>query len=116
MRIIIDAMSGDNAPLEMLKGAVLAAEEGQAEIVVVGDEKIIKEVSEKENLDIGKISVVHADSVINMEDEALAVIRSKKDSSMSVGLKMEAPHLLRNSSGSRCRFRSEPGCWRSLRS
>ena len=88
MRIIIDAMSGDNAPLEMLRGAVLAADECQAEIVVVGDEKIIKEISEKENLDIGKISIVHADSVINMEDEALAVIRAKKDSSMSVGLKM----------------------------
>ena len=90
MRVIIDVMSGDNAPLELLKGAVMASEECGEEIVVVGDEKIIAEVSKKENLSLDKISVVHADDVITMEDEALSVIRAKKTSSMSVGLKMLA--------------------------
>ncbi len=88
MKIIIDVMSGDNAPIEMLKGAAMAATEFPVDIAVVGDENVIAEVAKKEKISLDGISVVHADNVINMEDDALSVIRTKKDSSMSVGLKM----------------------------
>jgi glycerol-3-phosphate acyltransferase PlsX len=88
MKIIIDVMSGDNAPLELLKGAIMAAQEYSASIVVVGDREVIEKTAEEEGLSLDKITVVHADSVINMEDKALSVVREKKDSSMSIGLKM----------------------------
>ena len=88
MRIIIDVMSGDNAPAEILRGACLASEEFSASIVVVGDREVIEETAKREELSLEKITVVHAPDVINMEDSALSVVRDKKDSSMSVGLKM----------------------------
>lgn len=90
MKIIIDVMSGDNAPAELLRGAVMASEEYSASIIVVGNREIIEETAIKEKLSLDKITIVHADSVINMEDNALSVVRDKKDSSMSVGLKLLA--------------------------
>ena len=88
MKIIVDVMSGDNAPLEIIKGAVEAAEAFEAEIVIVGDENVISDVAVKNDLDLSKLSIVHAASVIDMEDKPMCVVREKKDSSMSVGLKM----------------------------
>ena len=88
MKIIIDAMSGDNAPAEILKGAVMAVNEFDADITVVGDEKIIESTAKTEGISLGKIEIVNAASVINMEDEPMSVVRAKKNSSMSVGLKL----------------------------
>ncbi|MBQ8175318.1 MAG: phosphate acyltransferase PlsX [Clostridia bacterium] len=88
MKIIIDVMSGDNAPLELLKGAVMAAEEYRVPIAVVGDRTIIEETAKEHDVSLEKIEVIHADSVINMEDKPLSVIREKSDSSMSVGLRL----------------------------
>lgn len=91
MKILVDVMSGDNAPLEIVKGAVLAAQEyKEHEIVIVGDENVISDVVVKNELDLGNITIKHAVSVINMEDRPLCVVREKKDSSMSVGLRMLA--------------------------
>lgn len=88
MRILIDAMSGDNAPLETVKGAALAAKEfKEHEIVLVGDENVISDVAVKNDIDIAGIEIIHADTVITMEDSPLSVVRDKKDSSMSVGFK-----------------------------
>lgn len=83
-------MSGDNAPLEMVKGAELALREFKHEIWLVGDENIISDVAVKNDISIEGIKIVHAPDVINMEDRALAVVREKKDSSMGIGLKMVA--------------------------
>ena len=88
MKILIDAMSGDNAPLEILKGVELAAKEfKEHELVLVGDENIISDVAVKNEIDISGIKIIHADSVISMEDSPLSVVRDKRDSSMSVGFK-----------------------------
>ena len=88
MRILVDVMSGDNAPLEMLKGVSLAAKEyKEHEIVIVGDENVISHVTVTNDIDINGIEIIHADSVISMEDNPICVVRDKKDSSMSVGLK-----------------------------
>jgi len=89
MKILLDVMSGDNAPLELIKGASLAASELDCDIAMIGNETVIKECAEENNIDISseRLSIVHTTEVITMEDHPLSV-RSKKDSSMAVGLKM----------------------------
>ncbi|MBQ2875821.1 MAG: phosphate acyltransferase PlsX [Clostridia bacterium] len=88
MRILIDAMSGDNAPLEILKGVELAAEEFKdTELVLVGDENVISDIAVQNEINISGISIIPAASVITMEDSPLSVVRDKRDSSMSVGFK-----------------------------
>ena len=88
MRILIDAMSGDNAPLEILKGAEWAVREFKDHtMVLVGDENVISDVAVKNDIDLANIEIIHSDSVIAMEDSPLSVVREKKDSSMSVGFK-----------------------------
>ena len=88
MRILIDAMSGDNAPLEILKGAELALKEFKDHtIVLVGDQNIISDIAVKNEIDLEGVEIIHADTVVTMEDSPLAVVRDKKDSSMSVGFK-----------------------------
>ena len=90
MRIAVDVMSGDNAPLEMIKGAAIASEEFFEEIVVVGDENVISDVAIKNEIDVSKLKIVNSKSVITMEDKPMCVVRDKRDSSMSMGLKMLA--------------------------
>ena len=88
MRILVDAMSGDNAPLEILKGVSLAAKEyKEHEILLVGDENVISHIAVTNEIDITGIEIIHAESVITMEDNPICVVRDKKNSSMSVGLK-----------------------------
>jgi len=87
MKIIVDAMGGDNSPDEIIKGAVEAAKEVDATIVLVGNAKIIKNNLEK----LGQpdnIKVKHAGEVITNEDVPTKAIKTKKDSSMVVGLNM----------------------------
>ena len=88
MKIILDAMSGDNAPLEIIKGASFANKEYPIDIILTGQEEIIRQIAEENNIDLDGIEIVDAPSVISMEDRALSVIKEKKDSSMSVGLRM----------------------------
>ena len=88
MDIIIDAMSGDNAPGEIVKGAVLAAQKLKSKIILVGDKKIIEKHMNDNNADFRIMDIVHAEEVIAMEDDPLSVIRKKKDSSMAKGLRL----------------------------
>ncbi len=88
MKILIDAMSGDNAPLEMIKGAEWAKREFKDHsIMLVGDENVISDIAVKNEIDISGIEIIHSTSVVNMEDNPLTVVRDKKDSSMGIGLK-----------------------------
>ena len=89
MKIIVDVMSGDNAPLALLRGAVMAAEEyEEAEITVVGNRPLLEKLAEENEIPLDKLKIEHANSVIDMEDKPLCVVREKKDSSMSVGLEL----------------------------
>ena len=91
MRIIVDVMSGDNAPIEPIKGAIEAAKVNKADITMVGDERIIAEAIAELDLDLpDNIDIVHSESIITMEDAPLCVVREKADSSMGVGLRMLA--------------------------
>ena len=88
MRIIIDGMGGDNAPLEIVKGAVEASSKIDHQIVIVGREDEINAELAKYNYDESKIQVVHASEVIENEDSPVKAIRRKTDSSMVKGLTM----------------------------
>ena len=91
MKILIDVMSGDKAPLEMIKGAGMAAREFKdVEILVIGDENIISDISVQNEINLKDVKIIHSSSVIDMEDKPMAVVREKRDSSMSMGLKMLA--------------------------
>lgn len=88
MKILVDAMGGDNAPLEIIKGAYEAAGEVNATIVLIGNQGIIlkslKELGEMPQ----NIEIKSANEVILNEDIPTKAIKSKKDSSMVVGLNM----------------------------
>ena len=86
MRLIIDVMSGDAAPIEAIKGAFRALDELGCDITLVGREDSIRTALEQINRKEDEIRIVHAESVVTMEDDYLVVIKSKKDSSMSTGL------------------------------
>ncbi len=91
MKIIVDIMGGDNAPVETLKGAVLASLEYDAEYILVGDRTAILSLAEENKYDLSKMEIVDTgNAVITMEDDPMKVIRGKADSSMSVALKMLA--------------------------
>lgn len=89
-RIIVDMMGGDNAPLETIKGVLMAKEELSAEYVLVGDRDELLRVAKENKLSLDGFEIVHTPTVITMEDEAISVVKAKKDSSMSVGLRLLA--------------------------
>ena len=92
MKIILDAMGGDNAPLAPVMGAVQAAKDFGAQIVLVGrGEEILGVLKEQgiENLPAG-VEMIHADGVVDNHEDPTAAVRKQKDSSMMVSLKMLA--------------------------
>lgn len=88
MRIILDGMGGDNAPLEIVKGATLAASEMKHKIVIVGDEDMIKEELAKYKYDKEQITVRHASDVITNDDAPVKAVRTKTESSLVIGINM----------------------------
>ncbi len=88
MRILLDGMGGDNAPREIVKGAVQAAELIDEEIVIIGKEDAIRRELKKNKYKGEQISVVNADEEITMHDSPVKAIREKKNSSLVVGLTM----------------------------
>lgn len=90
MNIVIDAFGGDNAPLEVIKGAIDANKDFHIDITLVGDEGAIKKCAENNALDISNLKIKQADTVINVCEEPTNVIKSKKDCSMAVGMQMLA--------------------------
>lgn len=91
MKIILDAMGGDNAPAEILKGAAAAtAAWPDVEILAVGDAEKIAACVKENAIEMKNIEIVNAAEVIEMCDEPAKAVRAKKDSSMVVGLRMLA--------------------------
>lgn len=88
-KIAIDAMGGDNAPGEIVKGAIEAVcENDNVEIVLVGFEDKINSELEKYNYDKKKVRVVNSTEIILMDEPPVNAIRKKKDSSMVVAMNM----------------------------
>lgn len=90
MKIIVDAMGGDNAPREIVRGAVMAAREFSLEVVLVGSESVIRELLAGEDVSGLKLEVVDAPEAVTMEDSPASVFREKKNTSMGVALKLLA--------------------------
>ena len=86
MRIIVDAMGGDNAPQEIVKGAVYAKRELGVDVTLVGRKEEVDACLQAENCT--DIQVVDAREVITMEDDPSTATRRKKDSSMAVALSL----------------------------
>ncbi len=89
MKIIVDAMGGDNAPELIVKGAVNACREFGVELVLVGREEDVRRcLADCNAAGDERISVVNATEVITMEDDPSTATRRKKDASMTVALNM----------------------------
>ncbi len=92
MKIILDAMGGDNAPQAPVLGAIEAVKRYNADIILVGRGQEILEVLKKNGLDTlpEGMEIAHADDVVDMHDDPATVIHKRKNSSMIIGLKMLA--------------------------
>ena len=92
MKIILDAMGGDNAPLAPAWGAIEAALGYGSQITLVGREEEIRSVLKEKGITAlpAGVEIVNADDVVDMHDDPANVIRKKPGSSMVVGLKMLA--------------------------
>lgn len=88
MRVALDAMGGDLAPVEIVKGAAEAAKELDAVIKLVGKEEDIKRELAKYDYPKERIEVIHADEVIGTDESPTMAIRRKKNSSIVVGLNL----------------------------
>lgn len=88
MKIIIDAMSGDNAPEALVSGCVAAAREFGHEYVLVGDEAKIRELIKQEKAEELPIDIRATTEIVDMHDDPSRVLRRKKDSSMAVAFNM----------------------------
>ncbi len=88
MKIVIDAMGGDNAPVATVKGAVEAIKNYDIDVILAGNESMIKEQLAKYDHTREKIEIIHCSEIITNEDRPVSAIREKKDSSMAVALKL----------------------------
>jgi glycerol-3-phosphate acyltransferase PlsX len=90
MKIIVDAMGGDYAPQAPVEGALKAVKELGATVILVGRAEVILSCLEElgyQKLPTG-LEIVHAEEVVEVEDNPATVVREKKDASMTVGLQM----------------------------
>ena len=93
MRILLDAMGGDNAPKATIEGALEYAKDTTSKIVLVGKKEVIEEnivsiVGSNWNEKYNNIEIMDARETIEMEDIPTKAIKEKKDSSMVVALNM----------------------------
>ena len=86
MKILIDAMGGDNAPLEIVKGAVQGGKRFGVEIGLLGDESAIRDALRACGADENGVEIIPATETVEMCDDPSTVFRRKKDTSMGVGL------------------------------
>ena len=96
MKIIVDAMGGDNAPVSNVRGALAAVRELGVEVILVGRGEDILKVLKDDGIDDlpPGLEIVHASEVVEMCDNPATAFREKKDSSLTVGL-----NLLKNGDG-----------------
>ena len=93
MKLIIDIMSGDNAPKETMLGVAKAVDQPYSkgvEYILVGDENKIKAIAEEHKIDLSRFDIRHTDEVLTMEDDPMSVMRAKKNSSLALSLRLLA--------------------------
>ncbi len=83
VNVAVDAMGGDNAPVEIVKGAIEAIQESKdVKVFLVGREEVIKEEVKKYSYNLEQLEIVHAQEVIETAEPPVMAIRRKKDSSI----------------------------------
>ena len=90
MRIIVDAMGGDNAPKEIINGILSAVSKTDDTFIVVGNKSDVLRYIKDHSAINKQIEIVHTEQIIAMDDDPLTAIQKKKDSSMVVALKLLA--------------------------
>ncbi len=88
MKIVLDAMGGDHAPAVTVEGGVLAARSLGDTVILVGRQDVVNQELAKHDTTQLDLPVVHASEVIEMEEHPATAVRSKKDSSMVVGMEL----------------------------
>ena len=87
LKIIVDAMGGDHAPAEIVKGAAESlADRSDFKVILTGDEALIKHELDKYMYDASRVEIVGCTQVITNDDVPTHAVRSKRDSSLVVGL------------------------------
>lgn len=89
-KIIVDAFGGDNAPLEVIKGCEMAVAQLGAEIILTGSESEIKKCAAENGISLSGMEIVHTDDVFDIHDEPKEIIKSGKNTSMALGMKLLA--------------------------
>lgn len=89
MKILVDAMGGDDAPEAVVNGCIDAvmSQDGFA-VVLIGDSEKIKKIMDKRRFMSPRLEIIHAQEIITNEDMPTKAIRSKKNSSMVVGFNL----------------------------
>ncbi|MBN3037823.1 MAG: phosphate acyltransferase PlsX [Candidatus Omnitrophica bacterium] len=88
MKIVLDGMGGDNAPGATVEGAVMAAKELGAHIIIVGVKDVLERELSKHGSHFSNIELHHASETIDMHDPPAASVRKKKDSSINIAAKL----------------------------
>ncbi len=89
LKIVVDAMGGDNAPSEIVKGAIMALDLRKDFMVVfTGEEDLVMHELSKYKYDVSRVDVVHCTEVITNDDTPTSAVRTKRDSSLVVGLRL----------------------------
>lgn len=88
MKIALDAMGGDYAPSEIVKGAIEALPEIKSTIVLVGNKTLIAKELNKYKFDNHRIEIVHAEQVIEMHEHPAFAVKEKEDSSIVKSIKL----------------------------
>ncbi len=89
MRIAVDAMGGDHAPAAVIEGAILAAPQCPADLVLIGDEAKIGSILARGEVPDGT-EVLHAPDVIGMEESGSIAVRRKREASLSIAMRLLA--------------------------
>lgn len=88
MRVVVDAFGGDNAPLEIVKGAAMASKELGVDITLTGNKGTIENIIKENSLEFsGELNIVHTDDIISMHDDPTTLLKAHSESSMALAFK-----------------------------
>ena len=90
MKIIVDAFGGDNAPLEVLKGCQEAVAKLGVNIILTGSSQKLKDCASANEISLDGMEIEHTDDVFDIHEEPKEIIKSGKNTSMALGLKLLA--------------------------
>lgn len=90
MKIIVDAFGGDHAPKAVVEGCMMAVKELGVNIILTGDKEKIEAVIAENNGDLTGIEIVHAETVMPVNEESTKIMKEYSNSSLAVGLKLLA--------------------------